>query len=155
MPSDSPNNSPAREINVAQITRRYPLRRMHSLLLLLAVACISPVAAALPSDQSKVELAENWKLRSATNEQQGGKAISSIDYQDSSWNSIHRMPATVLEILEEDGIYPNFMERTWRKTFRRTSTSKTGGIARPSMFLWGTLFTYSNFPGSTTAPRFG
>jgi exo-1,4-beta-D-glucosaminidase len=54
-----------------------------------------------------IDLAEHWKLTSANNLPQGGAAVSLPDYQDASWHAIRRMPATVLEILEEDGVYPN------------------------------------------------
>jgi exo-1,4-beta-D-glucosaminidase len=54
-----------------------------------------------------IELAENWKLASANNLPLSGAAISLPDYQDTGWHAIRRMPATVLEILEEDGVYPN------------------------------------------------
>jgi exo-1,4-beta-D-glucosaminidase len=54
-----------------------------------------------------IELAENWKLASATNLPLGGAAISLPDYQDTGWHAIRRMPATVLEILEEDSVYPD------------------------------------------------
>jgi len=35
--------------------------------------------------------------------------ISVATYNDDSWYPIHRMPATVLEILQEDGVYPTCM----------------------------------------------
>jgi exo-1,4-beta-D-glucosaminidase len=54
-----------------------------------------------------IELAENWKLTSASNLRLSGREISLPGYDDASWRGIGRMPATVLEILEEDGVYPN------------------------------------------------
>lgn len=54
-----------------------------------------------------IELAENWKLASATDQQPGGATVSLPDFKDTDWHAIRRMPATVLEILEEDGVYPN------------------------------------------------
>jgi exo-1,4-beta-D-glucosaminidase len=54
-----------------------------------------------------IELVENWKLISANKLQQSGAAVSLPDFKDADWNAIRRMPATVLEILEEDGVYPN------------------------------------------------
>ncbi|HUZ07816.1 MAG TPA: twin-arginine translocation signal domain-containing protein, partial [Candidatus Paceibacterota bacterium] len=53
------------------------------------------------------ESLENWKLASATEAPSDGAAISVAGYRDSRWHPIHRMPATVLEILEEDGVYSN------------------------------------------------
>ncbi len=55
----------------------------------------------------KLELSENWKLAAAKDVKAGGTAISQSDYRDQAWHPIHRMPATVLEILQEDGVYPN------------------------------------------------
>jgi exo-1,4-beta-D-glucosaminidase len=54
-----------------------------------------------------VELAEGWKLSSATGLAADGNTISLPGYSDSRWHPIRRMPATVLEILQEDGVYPN------------------------------------------------
>lgn len=60
------------------------------------------------SDSSGVkELAQNWKLISARKVTDTGSAISQSAYATSHWYPIHRMPATVLQILEEDGVYPN------------------------------------------------
>jgi len=55
----------------------------------------------------RIELAENWKLASATEAPSDGAAISVAGYRDTRWHPIHRMPATVLEILQEDGVYTN------------------------------------------------
>ncbi len=58
----------------------------------------------------RVELAENWKLVSARDVKADGKTISLPEYDATSWHAAVRMPATVLEILEEDGVYPNLYE---------------------------------------------
>jgi hypothetical protein len=55
----------------------------------------------------KLELAENWRLASSKEVPADGAAISRPDYQDGNWHPVHRMPGTVLEILQEDGVYPN------------------------------------------------
>jgi exo-1,4-beta-D-glucosaminidase len=64
-------------------------------------------SSAAPESPRTIELAENWKLTSASNLQLGGAAISLPDYKDADWHAIRRMPATVLEILTEDGVYSN------------------------------------------------
>jgi exo-1,4-beta-D-glucosaminidase len=79
------------------------LRLFASLLWFIGLGHVSTSAAS--ESPTKIELAENWKLISASNEKASGAAVSIVDYQDSSWHTIHRMPATVLEVLEEDGIY--------------------------------------------------
>jgi exo-1,4-beta-D-glucosaminidase len=52
-------------------------------------------------------LAEGWKLVSASGLPADGAMVSRSDYQDTGWHPIPRMPATVLEVLQEDGTYPN------------------------------------------------
>ena len=55
----------------------------------------------------KIELAADWKLASAAEVRVGGAEVSAAGYEDAGWHPIHRMPATVLEILQEDGVYPD------------------------------------------------
>src|SRR5208283_3974136 len=52
-----------------------------------------------------IELAENWKLASSKEVHSAGDSISLATYKDDSWYPVHRMPATVLEILQENGVY--------------------------------------------------
>ena len=59
----------------------------------------------------RIELAENWKLASSKEVQSEGALISVTAYKDDRWYPIHRMPATVLEILQEDGVYPDLYVR--------------------------------------------
>jgi exo-1,4-beta-D-glucosaminidase len=54
----------------------------------------------------RIEIAENWKLISSKDVQSDGAAISVATFKDDKWYPIHRIPATVLEILQEDGVYP-------------------------------------------------
>jgi len=84
---------------------RTKFRIISGVLLLIGVGAIPLLAAAAKPD--RIELAENWELASATEAQSEGAAISAAGYQDARWHPIHRMPATVLEILQEDGVYPN------------------------------------------------
>jgi exo-1,4-beta-D-glucosaminidase len=65
-----------------------------------------PVFAVVDAPR-KVELSENWELASAKDVQADGSAVSEAGFQDRGWHPIRRMPATVLEILQEDGVYPN------------------------------------------------
>ncbi|MBV8930493.1 MAG: glycoside hydrolase [Mycobacteriaceae bacterium] len=60
-----------------------------------------------PEPPLKMELADNWTLMSAQGLPANGTMLSMPGYKDSAWHPIHRMPATVLEILQEDGVYPN------------------------------------------------
>jgi exo-1,4-beta-D-glucosaminidase len=81
------------------------LRVVPAVLLLFGLGAIPSLAATAKPD--RIELAENWRLASATEAPSDGAAISVAGYKDSKWHPIHRMPATVLEILQEDGVYPN------------------------------------------------
>ncbi len=60
-----------------------------------------------PSSAQDIELATGWKLASASGLDADGQQVSQAGYDDSRWHPIKRMPATVLEILQEDGVYPN------------------------------------------------
>lgn len=82
------------------------MTRIISIVLPLLGIGIVPLLAAA-ENPGRIELAENWKLASATEAPADGAAISAAGYRDSRWHPIHRMPATVLEILQEDGVYPN------------------------------------------------
>src|SRR5512144_1427901 len=55
----------------------------------------------------ELELAENWTLSSAKGLATNGASLSVGSYDDSAWYPIRRMPATVLEILRENGVYPD------------------------------------------------
>ena len=55
----------------------------------------------------RIELAQGWRLISAKKTTAAGSSISMTQYDAAGWHAIRRMPATVLEILEEDGIYPD------------------------------------------------
>ena len=58
-----------------------------------------------PPDQ--IELAEGWQLASARELTADGADISRADYPGQGWHTIRRMPATVLEVLQDDGTYPD------------------------------------------------
>ena len=80
--------------------------RVISIALLLLGTGVFPSFAAA-GNPGKIELAENWKLASATEAPSEGAAISVVSFKDARWHPIHRMPATVLEILQEDDVYTN------------------------------------------------
>jgi exo-1,4-beta-D-glucosaminidase len=84
------------------------LRILLPLLLLLSLCAADLPAFAAPEPRpEKLELADNWKLISAEGLPAGGESISRPDYQDPDWHAIRRMPATVLEALQQDGVYSN------------------------------------------------
>jgi len=102
---DTRSYNPTRKVCSAPKTRRRLFRLVVVLFLSFGPGQLSWSRA--PESPKTIELAENWKLSSARNLQLGGAAISLPDYQDADWHTIGRMPATVLEILQEDGVYPN------------------------------------------------
>ena len=70
--------------------------------------CLFASAKSVVAEASgKMELAENWALVSAADVQADGATVSQLAYQGKGWHPIRRMPATVLEILQEDGVYPD------------------------------------------------
>ncbi|TGD88628.1 glycoside hydrolase [Mycolicibacterium sp. CH28] len=60
-----------------------------------------------PHPAQDIELSSGWKLSSARGLPADGAAISAAGYDDTTWHPVRRMPATVLQTLEDDGVYPN------------------------------------------------
>jgi exo-1,4-beta-D-glucosaminidase len=52
-----------------------------------------------------IELAEGWKIASADQVQGPDAAVSTSEFDASHWHPVRHMPATVLQILEDDGVY--------------------------------------------------
>jgi exo-1,4-beta-D-glucosaminidase len=71
--------------------------------IVLAALLRNPAAAS----PEAIPLTANWALASANQAKDSGERISQRDYSTKGWYPIRRVPATVLEILEEDGVYPN------------------------------------------------
>jgi hypothetical protein len=75
--------------------------------------------------QSCIELTQNWKLKSSKDVQAECAAISVVSFKDDQWYPIRRMPATVLQILQEDGVYPdlyvgkNLMEKVPQDLYKQ------------------------------------
>ncbi|MBN2175474.1 MAG: hypothetical protein JW731_15195 [Bacteroidales bacterium] len=59
------------------------------------------------SGSERIEISENWKLISSTEVQQEGDIVSIIRYNDADWHTVRKMPATVLQVLQDDGVYRN------------------------------------------------
>jgi len=75
--------------------------------LLILVLFVASAARALPNSESTTELKTGWRLASSWKVVQDGALISQSSYDVSNWLPIHAMPAMVLEILQEDDVYPN------------------------------------------------
>ena len=68
------------------------------------------------------------------------------DYKTARWHPIYRMPATVLEILQEDDVYFDLNFGTNFLNVPQDYTSRTGGIARHSKRPLASGYTL-DFPG--------
>src|SRR5215469_3966903 len=83
-----------------------------------------------------IELAHGWRLTSGDQVTGDDAAVSSPAFDDSLWYQVQHMPATVLEILQEDGVYKdlyygmNLVEAgdLWKKDwwYRTTFTAPPG-----------------------------
>ncbi len=93
-----------------------PVRRRRHIVLriLLSIALLLLLCAADFPDFAKpgpppgqIELARGWSLVSARDVHADGAALSRPDYKATGWHAIPRMPATVLQTLQQDGTYPD------------------------------------------------
>lgn len=75
-------------------------------LLLFSVSDV-PRFARPESPAEQMPLSEGWQLASARDVAADGSVISGADYRGPKWHDVRRMPATVLQALEDDGTYPN------------------------------------------------
>src|SRR5580700_5864661 len=69
------------------------------------IVCMSSTLFAQSSHT--IELQDGWKLSSASKLTDSGAAISQPAYATAQWYPIRRMPATVLDILQANGVYSN------------------------------------------------
>jgi len=80
-------------------------------LLLAVFAAVSPAfavedSAGAPSSSPNIaELAQGWRIISADQVAGDEASVSSGNFDASHWYPVHHMPATVLQILEDDGVY--------------------------------------------------
>ncbi|MGO8719800.1 MAG: glycosyl hydrolase 2 galactose-binding domain-containing protein [Acidobacteriaceae bacterium] len=74
---------------------------------ILATILLSASTLSYAQYSRPMELRRGWELISAEKLADSGAAISRSSYVARKWYPIHRMPATVLEILREDNVYPN------------------------------------------------
>src|SRR5215217_106511 len=83
-------------------------------LLLLLCAADFPDFARPGPPAGEIELAQGWTLTSSKDVKGDVAALSKPDYRSSGGHAIPRMPATVLQTLEQDGTYPNLYYSTNR-----------------------------------------
>ena len=83
------------------------LPRFVGVLACCAVGCLGLVPRAAAESTQVQELRDGWKLISAQQVSASGDAISQETYSAEAWHPVHHMPATVLQVLQEDGVYPD------------------------------------------------
>ena len=76
-------------------------------LLLLCAGDYRVLAGPQASAAQDIELSDGWTLKSATGLGADGTAISAGTYDTAGWTPVPRMPATVLQALQDAGVYPN------------------------------------------------
>lgn len=97
------------------------MRKLCVLLFFLITTHTLPLVAASPGQYSAItdsasiasgtvspnlsELAQNWRIISADRVPGDDASVSSENFDDSLWYPVHHMPATVLQVLEDDGVY--------------------------------------------------
>src|SRR6202158_1317902 len=75
----------------------------------LAVSLL-PRAFASPQSSNLAELESGWKIISANNISGDEASISQDGFDASRWYAVKHMPATVLQVLEDDGVYKNLYQ---------------------------------------------
>lgn len=80
------------------------MKRNYLCALLLLLAFIPAFAAQSPN---VTELASGWRMVSAQQVSGDDAQVSQPAFDASRWYPVHHMPATVLQVLEDDGVYKN------------------------------------------------
>ena len=78
--------------------------RWFPLALILAIFLGDQAAVAAPQT---IALTSNWSLASTKEAPDPGENISRSGYAARGWHPVRHVPATVLQILQEDGVYPD------------------------------------------------
>ncbi|HKT10516.1 MAG TPA: twin-arginine translocation signal domain-containing protein, partial [Terriglobia bacterium] len=55
----------------------------------------------------RTELQKGWKIISAREVSARDEEVSNPSFDTSNWHRVRRMPATVLQVLEDAGVYKN------------------------------------------------
>ncbi|MFM9033326.1 MAG: glycosyl hydrolase 2 galactose-binding domain-containing protein [Mycobacterium sp.] len=85
------------------------LLRILAVVILLVCAADYRVAGPRqrPAAGQDLELSDGWMLTSADGLAETGETISAAGYRTGGWVPVRRMPATVLQALQDAGVYPN------------------------------------------------
>ena len=83
------------------------MKRNNSLLLATGLSFVTILLLVASAQSSNLmELQSGWRMASAASTGDDA-AVSRVGFDDSKWYPIRRMPATVLQVLEDDGVYKN------------------------------------------------
>jgi exo-1,4-beta-D-glucosaminidase len=69
-----------------------------------------PQVSASSHSPNLLELQSGWRMTSAKNVPGDDALVSQAAFDDSRWYPIQRMPATVLQVLEDNGVYKNLYQ---------------------------------------------
>ena len=104
---------PGRSSTIAPEMRRTAVLGIVVLLVLLLLSAGDLPRFARPqAPADEVQLFDGWQLASARDVTADGSVVSRADYrgadhEDTGWRDVRRMPATVLQALQDDGTHPN------------------------------------------------
>jgi exo-1,4-beta-D-glucosaminidase len=82
-------------------------RWIHLISSVALVAMLAPVAAANSDSPNLTKLEKRWRLIAAANVRVDGAQISQQNFDASGWYSVERVPSTVLQALQDAGVYKN------------------------------------------------
>jgi exo-1,4-beta-D-glucosaminidase len=82
------------------------MKNLFSIVLLLSGIMFIFSCTSQTDTEEKLFLKDNWAIRSSTEISEDGKAISSTEYEPEEWYPT-TVPATVLAVLMENGVYPD------------------------------------------------
>src|SRR5690242_938176 len=78
------------------------MKRNLAFVLLLGLFALTAFAA---QSSDVTELATGWHMASAQNVAGGDAQVSQPGFDASQWYAVRHMPATVLQVLEDNGVY--------------------------------------------------
>ena len=129
---------------LAEMTKRYMkfgmIVQAFTAWLLLSQGGIHPLLAEVPPP-CRIQLTDQWRLQSAKDVRSTGAQISLAAYNDNDWHPIRRMPATVLTVLQDDGVYPdlyfgkNLLEKVPQDLYKQDWWYRTTFTAPSSDFF--------------------
>jgi exo-1,4-beta-D-glucosaminidase len=113
--------------------------RCHLSRVLVIVCLLFPLAFSSASTQESpnlTELASGWRMTSAKNVSADDSSVSQAAFDASHWYAAQHMPATVLQVLQENGVYKDLYfgmnlaapEELWKQDwwYRTTFTAPPG-----------------------------